>query len=110
MRYFPTQALNFALNDRYKEIFLSGVDKDTQFWRHFAGTMASGGAAGATSMCFMYPLDLARTKLAVDVGRSDNERQFRHLTDCLRKVMENLALIFPTFMKVIKIRLINFLF
>ncbi|RMC08121.1 hypothetical protein DUI87_15153 [Hirundo rustica rustica] len=48
IRYFPTQALNFAFKDKYKEIFLGGVDKRTQFWRYFAGNLASGGAAGAT--------------------------------------------------------------
>jgi solute carrier family 25 (adenine nucleotide translocator) protein 4/5/6/31 len=41
---------------------LSGVDKKTQFWRYFLGNLASGGAAGATSLCFVYPLDFARTR------------------------------------------------
>lgn len=62
IRYFPTQALNFAFKDKYKQIFLSGVDKHTQFWRYFLGNLASGGAAGATSLCFVYPLDFARTR------------------------------------------------
>jgi solute carrier family 25 (adenine nucleotide translocator) protein 4/5/6/31 len=62
IRYFPTQALNFAFKDKYKQIFLSGVDKKTQFWRYFLGNLASGGAAGATSLCFVYPLDFARTR------------------------------------------------
>ena len=31
IRYFPTQALNFAFKDKYKQIFLGGVDKRTQF-------------------------------------------------------------------------------
>uniref|UniRef100_A0AAZ3NNG1 ADP/ATP translocase n=1 Tax=Oncorhynchus tshawytscha TaxID=74940 RepID=A0AAZ3NNG1_ONCTS len=65
IRYFPTQALNFAFKDKYKQIFLDGVDKK-QFWRYFAGNLASGGAAGATSLCFVYPLDFARTRLAAD--------------------------------------------
>lgn len=47
----------------YFQIFLGGVDKKTQFWRFFAGNLASGGAAGATSLCFVYPLDFARTRL-----------------------------------------------
>ncbi len=64
IRYFPTQALNFAFKDKYKKVFLDGVDKHTQFWRYFAGNLASGGAAGATSLCFVYPLDFARTRLA----------------------------------------------
>lgn len=32
------------------------------FWRQFAGNLASGGAAGATSLLFVYPLDFARTR------------------------------------------------
>uniref|UniRef100_A0AAV2LLN9 ADP/ATP translocase n=1 Tax=Knipowitschia caucasica TaxID=637954 RepID=A0AAV2LLN9_KNICA len=36
IRYFPTQALNFAFKDKYKKIFLGGVDQKTQFWRYFA--------------------------------------------------------------------------
>lgn len=62
IRYFPTQALNFAFKDKYKQVFLGGVDKHTQFWRYFLGNLASGGAAGATSLCFVYPLDFARTR------------------------------------------------
>lgn len=62
IRYFPTQALNFAFKDKFKQVFLSGVDKNQQFWRYFLGNLASGGAAGATSLCFVYPLDFARTR------------------------------------------------
>ena len=90
IRYFPTQALNFAFKDKYKKIFLGGVDKKTQFWRHFVGNLASGGAAGATSLCFVYPLDFARTRLAADVGRkTGKDRQFNGLVDCLKKVAKS---------------------
>ena len=43
--------------------------------------MLSGGAAGAASLCFVYPLDFARTRLAADVGKEN--RQFNGLVDCL---------------------------
>uniref|UniRef100_A0A8C4LYW5 ADP/ATP translocase n=1 Tax=Equus asinus TaxID=9793 RepID=A0A8C4LYW5_EQUAS len=89
IRYFPTQALNFAFKDKYKQIFLGGVDKKTQFWRYFAGNLASGGAAGATSLCFVYPLDFARTRLAADVGKAGAEREFRGLGDCLVKIYKS---------------------
>jgi len=88
IRYFPTQALNFAFKDKYKDMFLSGVDKKTQFWRFFAGNLASGGAAGATSLCFVYPLDFARTRLAADVGKGD-AREFTGLGNCLAKVFKS---------------------
>lgn len=92
IRYFPTQALNFAFKDKYKQIFLGGVDKKTQFWRYFAGNLASGGAAGATSLCFVYPLDFARTRLAADIGKT-GDRQFKGLGDCLVKVFKSDGLI-----------------
>ncbi|XP_054886492.1 ADP/ATP translocase 2-like [Poeciliopsis prolifica] len=88
IRYFPTQALNFAFKDKYKKIFLDGVDKRTQFWRYFAGNLASGGAAGATSLCFVYPLDFARTRLAADVGKAGQEREFKGLGD-LAKIFKS---------------------
>jgi len=88
IRYFPTQALNFAFKDKYKQVFLGGVDKKTQFWRYFAGNLASGGAAGATSLCFVYPLDFARTRLAADIGKAA-DREFKGLGDCLVKVFKS---------------------
>lgn len=88
IRYFPTQALNFALKDKYKYIFLNGIDKNTQFGRYFLGNLASGAAAGATTLCVVYPLDFARTRLAVDVGGHSDGRQFTGLGDCLSKTFK----------------------
>jgi solute carrier family 25 (adenine nucleotide translocator) protein 4/5/6/31 len=34
----------------------------------FLGNLAAGGAAGASSLTFVYPLDFARTRLGADVG------------------------------------------
>ncbi|XP_076871982.1 ADP/ATP translocase 1-like [Brachyhypopomus gauderio] len=88
IRYIPTQGLNFAFKDRYKKFFLHGVDQRTQFWRYFAGNLASGGAAGATSLTFVYPLDFARTRLAADVGKLKTEREFTGLGDCFTKIFK----------------------
>merc|ERR1712121_210538 len=87
IRYFPTQALNFAFKDKYKQIFLAGVDKKKDFLKFFAGNLASGGAAGATSLCFVYPLDFARTRLAADVGKG-GDREFTGLGNCLVKIFK----------------------
>jgi hypothetical protein len=40
-------------------------------------------------MCFVYPLDFARTRLAADVGRDQNSREFRGLTDCIKKIVKH---------------------
>ena len=41
---------------------MSGVKKE-EFWKFFAANLASGGAAGATSLLIVYPLDFARYAL-----------------------------------------------
>lgn len=88
IRYFPTQALNFAFKDTYKKIFCPYNPK-TDPYKFFAGNMASGGAAGATSLTFVYPLDFARTRLAADVGKGKTgEREFSGLVDCLQKILK----------------------
>ena len=87
IRYFPTQALNFAFKDFYKRTF-NPYDKKTQPGMFFIGNIAAGGAAGASSLMFVYPLDFARTRLAVDVGNA-GERQFNGLVDCLSKVAKS---------------------
>lgn len=89
IRYFPTQALNFAFKDVYKQVFLGGVDQKTQFWRYFFGNLGSGGAAGATSLCFVYPLDYARTRLGADVGKGNADRQYTGLVDCIKKTVKS---------------------
>lgn len=68
LRSFPNQALNFALNDQLKRVFIAGIDHRTQFWRYFAGDLVSGSTAGAISLILLYPLDFARTRLAADMG------------------------------------------
>jgi len=85
VRYFPTQALNFAFKDTYKKMFMEGLDKNKDFWKFFAGNLAAGGAAGATSLLIVYPLDFARTRLGADVGKAAADREFKGLFDCIKK-------------------------
>lgn len=86
IRYFPTQALNFACKDFYKQT-LCPYNPKKEPGKFFIGNCASGGAAGATSLCFVYPLDFARTRLAADVGAGkDGAREFTGLVDCLKKI------------------------
>lgn len=88
VRYFPTQALNFAFKDSIKRMF-PYYDPKTDFWRFFASNMASGGAAGAMSLMFVYPLDFARTRLATDVGKTLADREFSGLGNCLTKIAKS---------------------
>jgi len=82
IRYFPTQAFNFAFKDTIKGLFPKYSSK-TEFFMFFLTNMASGGLAGAGSLCIVYPLDYARTRLASDVGAG--QKSFNGLADCLIK-------------------------
>ncbi|XP_019513454.1 PREDICTED: ADP/ATP translocase 3-like [Hipposideros armiger] len=85
--YFAMQALNFAFKGKCKQVFLGWgwgcVDKHTQFWRYFVGIVASGGVAGATSLCFIYLVDFARTRLVANVEKLGTKWEYKSLGDCL---------------------------
>jgi solute carrier family 25 (adenine nucleotide translocator) protein 4/5/6/31 len=59
LRYFPTQAFNFAFKDTIKALFPKTKENFAFF---FLVNMASGGLAGAGSLTIVYPLDYARTR------------------------------------------------
>ncbi|KAM6268225.1 LOW QUALITY PROTEIN: ADP/ATP translocase 4 [Spheniscus humboldti] len=88
--HFPTQVLNFAFKDKYKQIFMSKVDKEKQQFLCFGSesgffaNLAFWLAAGATSMCVVYPLGFARTR-AADTGKGAAE-QFQGVGDCITKI------------------------
>ncbi|PHJ19168.1 adenine nucleotide [Cystoisospora suis] len=84
IRYFPTQAFNFAFKDTFKRMFPK-YDQKKDFWKFFMTNVASGGLAGASSLVIVYPLDFARTRLASDVGKGA-DREFTGLMDCLKKI------------------------
>jgi len=88
IRYFPTQALNFAFKDQFKRMFGFSKEKDG-YAKWFAGNLASGGAAGACSLLFVYSLDYARTRLANDnkSAKKGGARQFNGLLDVYRKTL-----------------------
>ena len=57
----------------------------------FSKNIASGGAAGAMSLCFVYSLDYARTRLANDAKQAGKgaERQFNGLIDVYAKTLRS---------------------
>ncbi|KAE8391354.1 hypothetical protein ETB97_008377 [Aspergillus alliaceus] len=88
IRYFPTQALNFAFRDTYKSMFAYKKERDG-YAKWMMGNLASGGAAGATSLLFVYSLDYARTRLANDAksAKGGGDRQFNGLVDVYKKTL-----------------------
>jgi solute carrier family 25 (mitochondrial adenine nucleotide translocator), member 4/5/6/31 len=96
IRYFPNQAFNFALKDKFRRFLgLStvpngeGGQKNMQMAVVFWNNIIAGSAAGATTSLVTYPLDMARTRLATDVtiagSQGGGQRQFQGVWDCVRQ-------------------------
>jgi len=85
LRYFPTQALNFAFKGQIKSMFATPADAPN--WRKFATNIASGGFAGSMSLTVVYSLDYARTRLANDSKGKDGTRKYNGLIDVYKKTL-----------------------
>lgn len=86
LRYFPTQALNFAFKDYFKAKF--GYKKEkVGYTKWFIGNLISGGLAGASSLVFVYSLDLCRTKLSNDKksAKKGGVKQYNGMLDVYRQ-------------------------
>merc|ERR1711874_621395 len=86
LRYFPTQALNFAFKDTIKAVF--NTPKNASYAEKFGKNILSGGVAGSMSLTFVYSLDYARTRLANDAKGKGGERQFNGLVDVYVKTLK----------------------
>jgi solute carrier family 25 (adenine nucleotide translocator) protein 4/5/6/31 len=88
IRYFPTQALNFAFKDTFQKKLGYDMKRDG-YPKWFIGNMMSGGAAGASSLLFVYSLDFARTVMANDMVSCHGEaRKYNNLRDVYVKTLK----------------------
>jgi len=87
IRYFPTQALNFAFKDTVKSMFKTA--KDAPQYEKFAKNILSGGCAGSLSLMFVYSLDYCRTRLANDAKSKDGKRQYSGMIDVYAKTIKS---------------------
>ena len=76
IRYFPTQALNFAFKDTVKSMFKTA--KDAPQYEKFGKNILSGGVAGSLSLTFVYSLDYCRTRCVMPICRLASSGLFFH--------------------------------
>ncbi|GAB4854455.1 hypothetical protein Ancab_023039 [Ancistrocladus abbreviatus] len=86
LRYYPSVALNFSLKDLYRDIFRNS-DDGPPIMSGTAANFFAGAAAGCTTLIIVYPLDIAHTRLAADLGR-DGIRQFRGISHFLSTILK----------------------
>ena len=79
LRYFPTQAFNFAFKDKIKRL-MPKVDRKKHPWRALAVNVVAGGIAGAGSLSLVYPLDTAHTQLIICTN-DDGSPKYSNMVD-----------------------------
>ncbi|KAL0447388.1 UNVERIFIED_CONTAM: putative ADP,ATP carrier protein [Sesamum latifolium] len=84
IRYYPSVALNFSLKDLYRNILRSN-SREGAFLSGPSANFIAGSAAGCTTLVIIYPLDIAHTRLAADIGRTET-RQFRGICHFLSTI------------------------
>jgi len=73
MRYVPSIGLNFYFRSLFKSLFNVESFKGTK-GKYFVFSTLAGGCAGVSTEFIVYPLDFARTRLAVDVLLGKHKR------------------------------------
>lgn len=76
LRYYPSVALNFSLKDLYRSILRNSSSEEDHIFSGALANFMAGSAAGCTALIVVYPLDIAHTRLAADIGKPE-ARQFR---------------------------------
>lgn len=90
LRYFPTQALNFAFKPMFKKISFFKPSKTDGFATRLAKNVTTGGMAGGASLTFVYHLDYCRTRLANDLKgnkKGGSDRQYSGMVDVYKQTI-----------------------
>jgi solute carrier family 25 (adenine nucleotide translocator) protein 4/5/6/31 len=86
LRYFPTQAFNFAFKDKIKGLFPK-VDRKKHPWKAVFVNIVAGGISGAGSLLLVYPLDSVRTQLIICTN-DDGSPKYASMGDFVRDVVQ----------------------
>ncbi|XP_068952965.1 ADP/ATP translocase 3-like [Petaurus breviceps papuanus] len=78
IRYFPTQALNFAFKDKYKQVFWGGVDKHID-WMIAQSVTAVAGVVS-------YSFDTVRLQMMMQTARKGADIMYTGTINCRKKI------------------------
>lgn len=93
IRYVPNFALSYSFKEYFKKNLIVYYNKKDKYKnknqinikKHtYYINILSGSLAGVSSILITYPLDLARTVMAVDVNKNSNKK-YKGIFDCISK-------------------------
>ncbi|CAJ0582915.1 unnamed protein product, partial [Mesorhabditis spiculigera] len=87
IRSCAQESFGLAFKELYRKLILADVAM-TDYSQQFIGNIVAGALSGLTTLTIIYPLDFTRTRLAIDMGKDASDREFRGLSDCIRKIVK----------------------
>lgn len=78
-----------AFKELFRKYTVNDAKKATHYVQFVGGNLLAGGLSGCATFCVIYPLDFARTRLAIDMGKNACSREFHGLSDCLLKITKS---------------------
>ena len=88
IRYFPTQAITFAVKKELNAVQSLNVKKTDSNFKKLLKNLMSGGIAGSISLVFVYSLDYSRTRLGNDTPDENGQRKYKGLADVYKKTLQ----------------------
>ena len=86
-KIFPSTLSRFWFHSRIKSLILKDSENDAA--ESLTHNFIIGALSGSLALTFSYPLDLARTRLAVDITKKGEDRIYWSTWDCLSKTMQD---------------------
>ncbi|KAM2359904.1 hypothetical protein ACFXTH_002358 [Malus domestica] len=77
-----------AFRHSYQVVYNNFKKDKNGYWKWFAGNLASGGAASASSLLFVYSLDYARTRLASDAKAAKKAVKYGSSLDAFKQIIK----------------------
>lgn len=85
LRILPDTLIKFMVNDTLKVMFAPPDGRPIGL----TGKLAAGTATGMLKCVMVYPLDLARTRMAADVSRPGHPLAYEGLAHCLQSTLQH---------------------
>ena len=84
LRFFPAPALDLFFKKYFNWKF-NVYHPETQTTKFIISSLLCGGIAGTGTTALLYPLDLTRTRMAVDISKRASS-QFNGILHCMRSI------------------------
>ena len=90
-RVIPLSTISFSSHEQFKKLFGADLEKNQKSWRPLRNFLA-GAAAGFTGQSVVYPLDVARARMAVT-----NKTKYQNLFQVFHQIIQREGTVLPFF-------------